>query len=76
MIDLKENDQALDCFTKCLNLDPSHISSLLNISHIYIHREEYDVALDYLNSLLKYDPKHPNALNNYGVCCLKTKKLR
>ena len=57
MLEMKENEQAMECFKNCISIEPSHISSLLNISHILIHQENYEDALIYLNTLLKYDPK-------------------
>ena len=74
MLEMKENEQAMECFKNCISIEPNHISSLLNISHILIHQENYEDAI-YLNSLLKYDPKNTNALNNFGVCSLKMRSL-
>ena len=75
MLEMKENEQAMECFKNCISIEPNHISSLLNISHILIHKKTMRDALIYLNSLLKYDPKNTNALNNFGVCSLKMRSL-
>jgi tetratricopeptide (TPR) repeat protein len=62
-----QNDEAVSNYIKILEIDPSRIDILFNLSFIYYNAGNMDKADEYNNRVLKLEPKHVSALYNKGA---------
>jgi len=62
-----QNDEAVSNYSKLLEIDPSRIDILFNLSFIYYNAGNMDKADEYINRVLKLEPKHVSALYNKGA---------
>ena len=62
-----QNDEAVSNYSKILEIDPSRIDILFNLSFIYYNAGNMDKADEYINRVLKLEPKHVSALYNKGA---------
>ena len=62
-----QNDEAVSNYSKLLEIDPSRIDILFNLSFIFYNAGNMDMADEYINRVLKLEPKHVSALYNKGA---------
>ncbi|MFI4911415.1 MAG: DNA-directed RNA polymerase subunit alpha C-terminal domain-containing protein [Sedimentisphaeraceae bacterium JB056] len=59
MLDLHGNDNlALEYYKATTQINPLHVSALLNMAVIYEDNEDYDNAMNCINIVLKHHPNH------------------
>jgi DNA-directed RNA polymerase subunit alpha len=62
MLDLHGNDSlALEYYKATTQINPLHISALLNMAVIYEDNEDYDNAMNCINIVLRHHPNHKRA---------------
>ncbi|KAF7295067.1 TPR-REGION domain-containing protein [Mycena indigotica] len=71
----KERAQALTCFRRAAQLDPSCAYAYTLSGHESID-ENLDRAIAYFQSALRVDPRHYNAWYGLGTCYLRMSKVR
>ncbi len=62
-----QNNEAVSNYSKILEIDPSRIDILFNLSFIYYNAGNMDKADEYNNRVLKLEPEHVSALYNKGA---------
>ncbi|RLC49350.1 MAG: hypothetical protein DRI23_09395 [Candidatus Cloacimonadota bacterium] len=62
-----KNDEAVANYVKILEIDPSRIDILFNLSFLYYNLGNMDKADEYNNRVLKLEPEHVSALYNKGA---------
>lgn len=62
-----KNDEAVMNYNKILEIDPSRIDILFNLSFLYYNIGNMDESDRYNNRVLKLDPEHVSALYNKGA---------
>ena len=62
----REHDQAIKCFKRATQLDPSFAYGFTLQGHEYMSNEEYDKALDAYRSAISADRRHYNAWYGLG----------
>ena len=62
-----KNDEAVANYSKILEIDPSRIDILFNLSFLYYNLGNMDKADEYNNRVLKLEPDHVSALYNKGA---------
>jgi len=62
-----KNDEAVANYNKILEIDPSRIDILFNLSFLYYNLGNMNKADDYNNRVLKLEPDHVSALYNKGA---------
>ena len=68
-------DEAIEYYTKVLELDPKRISSSINLAAIYSKKEEYTEATSILHQSLKDNPDESDLWLNYAILMVKQKKF-
>ena len=58
---LNQLAEATRCFSKALELNPSHVPSLFNTAALLTHQKQWKPCRDLLQRILKLDPKHESA---------------
>ncbi|KAF8638861.1 hypothetical protein AX17_001917 [Amanita inopinata Kibby_2008] len=71
----KERSQALTCFHRAAQLDPSCAYAYTLSGHESID-EDLDRAVTFFQSALRVDPQHYNAWYGLGTCYLRMSKIR
>ncbi|KAE9400791.1 TPR-like protein [Gymnopus androsaceus JB14] len=71
----KERAQALTCFRRATQMDPSCAYAYTLSGHETID-EDLDKAVTFFQSALRVDPRHYNAWYGLGTCYLRMSKLR
>ncbi|PFH52439.1 hypothetical protein AMATHDRAFT_57055 [Amanita thiersii Skay4041] len=71
----KERSQALTCFRRAAQLDPSCAYAYTLSGHESID-EDLDKAITFFQSALRVDPQHYNAWYGLGTCYLRMSKIR
>ncbi|THG98593.1 hypothetical protein EW026_g3625 [Hermanssonia centrifuga] len=71
----KERAQALTCFHRALQLDPTCAYAYTLSGHESID-EDLDKAIGFFESALRADPRHYNAWYGLGTCYMRMSKLR
>ncbi|KAI0078189.1 protein prenylyltransferase [Panus rudis PR-1116 ss-1] len=71
----KEKTQALTCFRRAFQLDPSCAYAYTLSGHELID-EDFDKAINFFQSALRVDPRHYNAWYGLGTCYMRMSKLR
>ncbi|KAM6500894.1 hypothetical protein JOM56_003908 [Amanita muscaria] len=71
----KERTQALTCFRRAVQLDPSCAYAYTLSGHESID-EDLDKAVAFFQSGLRVDPRHYNAWYGLGTCYLRMSKIR
>ena len=71
---------AIDCFTKSLEIDSTYVNSLNYLAIIYgglgdKNPNFYDLSEKYFGAALKFQPENVNSLFNLGVMQLKQHKF-
>ena len=65
----KERSQAITCFRRAIQLDPSCAYAYTLSGHEYVD-EDADKAMNYFQAALRADPRHYNAWSVYRVFLL------
>ena len=63
---MNENEKAINCYEKVINLDPLFIHSYNNLGLIFRNLGEINKAKKYFLKITDLNPKYPNAYNNLG----------
>ncbi|KAF7304666.1 TPR-REGION domain-containing protein [Mycena kentingensis (nom. inval.)] len=71
----KERAQALTCFRRAAQMDPSCAYAYTLSGHETID-EDVDKAISFFQSALRADPRHYNAWYGLGTCYLRMSKVR
>ncbi|KAF8892565.1 hypothetical protein BD779DRAFT_1509674 [Infundibulicybe gibba] len=71
----KERSQALTCFRRAAQLDPTCAYAYTLSGHESID-EDLDKAINFFQSALRADPRHYNAWYGLGTCYLRMSKIR
>ncbi|KAL4067664.1 TPR-like protein [Scleroderma citrinum] len=71
----KERSQALTCFRRAAELDPSCAYAYTLSGHESID-EDVDKAISFFQMALRADPRHYNAWYGLGTCYLRMSKIR
>ncbi|CAL1704161.1 unnamed protein product [Somion occarium] len=71
----KEKTQALTCFRRAFQLDPSCAYAYTLSGHELID-EDFDKAINFFQSALRVDTRHYNAWYGLGTCYMRMSKLR
>ncbi|KAF8652689.1 hypothetical protein AX16_004194 [Volvariella volvacea WC 439] len=71
----KERSQALTCFRRAAQLEPSCAYAYTLSGHESID-EDLDKAIGFFQSALRADPRHYNAWYGLGTCYLRMSKIR
>ncbi|KAJ7098078.1 hypothetical protein B0H15DRAFT_823995 [Mycena belliarum] len=71
----KERAQALTCFRRAAQMDPSCAYAYTLSGHESID-EDLDKAINFFQSALRADPRHYNAWYGLGTCYLRMSKVR
>jgi len=71
----KERTQALTCFRRAAQLDPSCAYAYTLSGHESID-DDLDKAVTFFQSALRVDPRHYNAWYGLGTCYLRMSKIR
>ncbi|KIJ69356.1 hypothetical protein HYDPIDRAFT_36424 [Hydnomerulius pinastri MD-312] len=71
----KERSQALTCFRRAAELDPSCAYAFTLSGHESID-EDLDKAISFFQTALRADPRHYNAWYGLGTCYLRMSKIR
>jgi tetratricopeptide (TPR) repeat protein len=61
--DLKDYGQAVECFRKAIELDPSNANAHSNLGTALNHQEKWPEAIDACKKALAIDPQQANARN-------------
>lgn len=71
----KDRPQALTCFRRASQMDPSCAYAFTLSGHESID-EDVDKAINFFQSALRVDPRHYNAWYGLGSCYLRMSKIR
>ncbi|RDB23972.1 Protein bimA [Hypsizygus marmoreus] len=71
----KERSQALTCFRRATQMDPTCAYAYTLSGHESID-EDLDKAINFFQSALRADPRHYNAWYGLGTCYLRMSKVR
>lgn len=71
----REHEQALKCFRRATQLDPSFAYGFTLQGHEYIENEEFEKALNAYRSAIAADQRHYNAWYGLGKCYIKLGKF-
>lgn len=71
----KERSQALTCFRRAAEMDPSCAYAYTLSGHESID-EDLDKAIGFFQTALRADPRHYNAWYGLGTCYLRMSKIR
>jgi len=63
----QRHEEAIDAFSRALEIDPDNIYSLRNISAVYVKMQRHGKAVRYLKRLLDADPGCEEAYRYLGM---------
>ncbi len=67
--------ESAEAFRKAIELNPTYLSSFVNLGYVYCELGQYDEAAQILESALLLDPRAEEAYCNLGVVYLRQDKL-
>jgi tetratricopeptide (TPR) repeat protein len=70
---IQDYQNAINAYSKALELYPSHLKARYNLGNIYVSYEDYDSAIECYNTVLMYDPNYINARINLGIILAEEK---
>ena len=70
MLNQEKVDEAVDSFTKALEIEPANETALYNLATISMKENDLPAALKNYEAVLLENPDHYNALFNAGLCHL------
>lgn len=77
IIESEENNtaKAIDCFTKCLKLDPRHFEAHYNLANLYAEVGNYQLAKFHYRISIEIEPTFPNSYFNLGLTLAISKEF-
>ncbi|MFZ2904560.1 MAG: tetratricopeptide repeat protein [Cyclobacteriaceae bacterium] len=77
IIESEENNtaKAIDCFTKCLKLDPRHFEAHYNLANLYAEVGNYTLAKFHYRISIEIEPAFPNNYFNLGLTMAISKEF-
>jgi tetratricopeptide (TPR) repeat protein len=73
--DPKTQDEAIDCYKKCVELDPTHAAGFINLGTLYYNRHDYLLAERYYRKAVEVDPRYALAYFDLGNVLDETGRL-
>ena len=67
LLDRCETEQALESFSRAIELDPNHVEALLRRAEAYWYLDQYDSGLDDANRVIEIDPRNDEAYEQRGL---------
>ncbi len=67
--------KAIDCFTKCLKLDPRHFEAHYNLANLYAEVGNYALAKFHYGISIEIEPNFPNSYFNLGITLALNKEF-
>jgi len=62
-----QHDEAIEMYTKALQIDPAHVGSYTNRGVSYVNKKDYDRAIDNFRKACELNPRDANSFVNVGV---------
>lgn len=77
ILESEENNtvKAIDCFTKCLKLDPRHFEAHYNLANLYAEVGNYTLAKFHYRISIEVEPAYPNSYFNLGLTLAMNKEF-
>lgn len=69
------NTKAIDCFTKCLKVDPRHFEAHYNLANLYAEVGNYSLAKFHYGVSIEIEPTFPNSYFNLGLTLALNKEF-
>lgn len=73
--DPKTQDEAIDCYKKCVELDSTHAAAFINLGTLYYNRHDYILAERYYRKAVEVDPRYALAYFDLGNVLDETGRL-
>ena len=73
--DPKTQDEAIDSYKKCVDLDPRHAAAYINLGTLYYNRHDYVLAERYYRKAVEVDPRYALAYFDLGNVLDETGRL-
>ncbi len=73
--DPKTQDEAIDSYKKCVELDPTHAAAYINLGTLYYNRHDYVLAERYYRKAVEVDPRYALAYFDLGNVLDETGRL-
>ena len=68
-------DEAIDSYKKCVDLDPTHAAAFINLGTLYYNRHDYMLAERYYRKAVEVDPRYALAYFDLGNVFDETGRL-
>lgn len=68
-------DQAQECYTAALKLEPDNIHNLYWIGHVHLLKGEFKLCIEYMDQCLEREPEHSQALFDKGAAYVNLGRL-
>lgn len=68
--------EAIDCYRKCVELDPGHAAAFINLGTLYYNRQDYGQAEHFYRKAIEVDPKYALAYFDLGNVLDETGRLQ
>lgn len=73
--DPKTQDEAIESYKKCVELDPMHAAAYINLGTLYYNRHDYILAERYYRKAVEVDPRYALAYFDLGNVLDETGRL-
>lgn len=73
--DPSTQEEAIACYKKCVELDPTHAASYINLGTLYYNRHDYLLAERYYRKAIEVDPRYALAYFDLGNVLDETGRL-
>ncbi len=67
--------EAIECYKKCVELDPGHAAAYINLGTLYYNRQDYSNAERYYRKAIEVDPRYALAYFDLGNVLDETGRL-
>jgi tetratricopeptide (TPR) repeat protein len=71
-----QHNRAIDCFTKCLALEPRHFEAHYNLANLYAEVGNYALAKVHYGISIEVEPAFPNGYYNLGLTLAMNKEFK
>ena len=68
--------EAIDCYKKCVELEPTHAAAYINLGTLYYNRHDYVQAERYYRKAIEVDPRYALAYFDLGNVLDETGRLQ
>ena len=68
--------KAIDCFTRCLKLDPRHYEAHYNLANLYAEVGNHGLAKIHYSIAIELEPNFPNSYFNLGLTLAVAKEYK